>query len=186
MQDKTEPRTSYNCTKTLPIYPKWWNWEENNLKVFIFAIVTNISDRDMTSDYAAYLFCINILYHVMYWLSSSIRWAEGWCMSLMSCACFCQVDDLYLIAIVHQKGIRSLRELTSEHLPLLKNVFQKGKVRKWKLEKCPCIEKKPVISFEQQSCSYFFVLWRARQSKSDHLYCFDLGSHNGEVQASCQ
>lgn len=52
--------TSYNCTKTLPINPKWWNWEENNLKVFIFAIVTNISDRDMTSDYAAYLFCMNI------------------------------------------------------------------------------------------------------------------------------
>lgn len=51
-------------------------------------------------------------------------------MSLLSCASFCQVDDLYLIAIVHQKGIRSLRELTSEHLPLLKNVFQKGKVRK--------------------------------------------------------
>uniref|UniRef100_A0A674MVH5 m7GpppX diphosphatase n=2 Tax=Takifugu rubripes TaxID=31033 RepID=A0A674MVH5_TAKRU len=38
-----------------------------------------------------------------------------------------QVDDLYLIAIVHQKGIRSIRGLTAEHLPLLKNVFQKGK-----------------------------------------------------------
>ncbi|XP_056898709.1 m7GpppX diphosphatase isoform X1 [Takifugu flavidus] len=38
-----------------------------------------------------------------------------------------QVDDLNLIAIVHQKGIRSIRGLTAEHLPLLKNVFQKGK-----------------------------------------------------------
>ncbi|CAF94565.1 unnamed protein product, partial [Tetraodon nigroviridis] len=47
-----------------------------------------------------------------------------------------QVDDLYLIAIVHQKGIKSLRGLTSEHLPLLKNVFQKGKetiMQKYKL-----------------------------------------------------
>ncbi|XP_054453942.1 m7GpppX diphosphatase [Anoplopoma fimbria] len=38
-----------------------------------------------------------------------------------------QVDDLYLIAIVHQRDIRSLRDLTSEHLPLLQNIFQKGK-----------------------------------------------------------
>ncbi|XP_040904099.1 m7GpppX diphosphatase [Toxotes jaculatrix] len=38
-----------------------------------------------------------------------------------------QVDDLYLIAITHQKNIKSLRDLTSEHLPLLQNIFQKGK-----------------------------------------------------------
>ncbi|XP_026212995.1 m7GpppX diphosphatase-like [Anabas testudineus] len=38
-----------------------------------------------------------------------------------------QVDDLYLIAIVHQKDIKSLRDLTSDHVPLLQNVFQKGK-----------------------------------------------------------
>ncbi|XP_030001745.1 m7GpppX diphosphatase [Sphaeramia orbicularis] len=38
-----------------------------------------------------------------------------------------QVDDLYLIAISHQRGIKSLRDLTSEHIPLLQNIFQKGK-----------------------------------------------------------
>ncbi|XP_068571460.1 m7GpppX diphosphatase [Cebidichthys violaceus] len=38
-----------------------------------------------------------------------------------------QVDDLYLIAIAQQRDIRSLRDLTSEHLPLLQNIFQKGK-----------------------------------------------------------
>ncbi|XP_035524600.1 m7GpppX diphosphatase [Morone saxatilis] len=38
-----------------------------------------------------------------------------------------QVDDLYLIAIAHLRDIRSLRDLTSEHLPLLQNIFQKGK-----------------------------------------------------------
>ncbi|MED6264379.1 hypothetical protein CHARACLAT_014335 [Characodon lateralis] len=38
-----------------------------------------------------------------------------------------QVDDLYLIAIVRQKDIKSLRDLSSEHLPLLQNVFQRGK-----------------------------------------------------------
>ncbi|XP_047441196.1 m7GpppX diphosphatase [Mugil cephalus] len=38
-----------------------------------------------------------------------------------------QVDDLYLIAITHRRDIKSLRDLTSEHLPLLQNMFQKGK-----------------------------------------------------------
>ncbi|XP_026186263.1 m7GpppX diphosphatase [Mastacembelus armatus] len=38
-----------------------------------------------------------------------------------------QVDDLYLIAITHRRGIRSLRDLSSEHVPLLQNLFQKGK-----------------------------------------------------------
>ncbi|XP_059202194.1 m7GpppX diphosphatase [Centropristis striata] len=38
-----------------------------------------------------------------------------------------QVDNLYLIAITHQRDIRSLRDLTSEHLPLLQNIFHKGK-----------------------------------------------------------
>lgn len=42
---------------------------------------------------------------------------------------YLQVDDLYLIAIVNKRNIRSLRDLTSDHLPLLKNVFQKGQVR---------------------------------------------------------
>ncbi|CAK6969330.1 m7GpppX diphosphatase [Scomber scombrus] len=38
-----------------------------------------------------------------------------------------QADDLYLIAITHQRNIKSLRDLTSDHLPLLQNIFQKGK-----------------------------------------------------------
>ncbi|XP_072252310.1 m7GpppX diphosphatase [Leuresthes tenuis] len=37
-----------------------------------------------------------------------------------------QVDDLYLISITHQKGVKSLRDLTSEHLPLLQNILRKG------------------------------------------------------------
>nr|XP_028563627.1 m7GpppX diphosphatase isoform X1 [Podarcis muralis] len=38
-----------------------------------------------------------------------------------------QVDDLYLIAICHCRGIKSLRDLTAEHLPLLKNISREGK-----------------------------------------------------------
>lgn len=41
---------------------------------------------------------------------------------------FLQVDDLYLIAIVNQRNIRSLRDLRSTHLPLLRNIYKKGQV----------------------------------------------------------
>ncbi|XP_053307667.1 m7GpppX diphosphatase [Spea bombifrons] len=37
-----------------------------------------------------------------------------------------QVDDLYLIAISHPRGIKSLRDLTADHLPLLKNILHEG------------------------------------------------------------
>ncbi|XP_075029194.1 m7GpppX diphosphatase isoform X1 [Calonectris borealis] len=38
-----------------------------------------------------------------------------------------QLDDLYLIALVHRREIKSLRDLTAEHLPLLRNILQEGK-----------------------------------------------------------
>uniref|UniRef100_A0AAY4AEB9 m7GpppX diphosphatase n=1 Tax=Denticeps clupeoides TaxID=299321 RepID=A0AAY4AEB9_9TELE len=38
-----------------------------------------------------------------------------------------QLDDLYLTAFVHQRNIKSLRDLTSDHLPLLRNISKKGK-----------------------------------------------------------
>ncbi|XP_055015534.1 m7GpppX diphosphatase [Boleophthalmus pectinirostris] len=37
-----------------------------------------------------------------------------------------QVDDLYLIAISHRRDVKSLRDLTPEHLPLLQNILHKG------------------------------------------------------------
>ncbi|XP_029812845.1 m7GpppX diphosphatase [Suricata suricatta] len=37
-----------------------------------------------------------------------------------------QLDDLYLIAICHRRDIRSLRDLTPDHLPLLRNILQEG------------------------------------------------------------
>lgn len=39
-----------------------------------------------------------------------------------------QLDDLYLIALVHRREVKSLRDLTAEHLPLLRNILQEGKV----------------------------------------------------------
>ncbi|KAM8847757.1 m7GpppX diphosphatase [Synchiropus picturatus] len=38
-----------------------------------------------------------------------------------------QTEDLYLIAIAQQRNIKSLRDLRSEHLPLLENILQRGK-----------------------------------------------------------
>ncbi|XP_075999518.1 m7GpppX diphosphatase-like [Genypterus blacodes] len=38
-----------------------------------------------------------------------------------------QLDDLHLVAIVHKRGIKSLRDLTAEHLPLLQNINRRGK-----------------------------------------------------------
>ncbi|TSV15274.1 m7GpppX diphosphatase [Bagarius yarrelli] len=37
-----------------------------------------------------------------------------------------QVDDLYLIAIVHRRDLKSLRDLTADQLPLLRNIREKG------------------------------------------------------------
>ncbi|XP_060764297.1 m7GpppX diphosphatase [Neoarius graeffei] len=37
-----------------------------------------------------------------------------------------QLDDLYLIAIVHRRDVKSLRDLTPDHLPLLRNIREKG------------------------------------------------------------
>ncbi|XP_043936747.1 m7GpppX diphosphatase [Protopterus annectens] len=38
-----------------------------------------------------------------------------------------QMDDLYLIAICHRRDLKSLRDLTSDHIPLLKNILQEGR-----------------------------------------------------------
>ncbi|XP_014282220.1 m7GpppX diphosphatase [Halyomorpha halys] len=37
-----------------------------------------------------------------------------------------QTEDLYLLALIKRRGIKSLRDLRGEHLPLLKNILSKG------------------------------------------------------------
>ena len=39
-----------------------------------------------------------------------------------------QVEDLYVIAIAHPHNIKSLRDLSPAHLPLLNNILTKGMV----------------------------------------------------------
>ena len=38
------------------------------------------------------------------------------------------VSELYLVAIVHKHGLRSIRDLRQEHLPLLRNILNLGRV----------------------------------------------------------
>ena len=40
-----------------------------------------------------------------------------------------QTQDLYLVAIAHVSDVKSLRDLTAKHLPLLKNILEEGTVR---------------------------------------------------------
>lgn len=40
-----------------------------------------------------------------------------------------QLENLYLVAICHTHGIKSLRDLDRSHLPLLKNILTKGEVK---------------------------------------------------------
>lgn len=37
-----------------------------------------------------------------------------------------EIDTLYILAIVNKRDIKSIRDLTKEHLPLLKNIRKKG------------------------------------------------------------
>ena len=39
-----------------------------------------------------------------------------------------QIEDLYLIGIAHCRDIKSIRDLNAKHLPLLKNILNKGMV----------------------------------------------------------
>ena len=39
-----------------------------------------------------------------------------------------QLENMYLVAICHVHGIKSLRDLNRSHLPLLKNILTKGQV----------------------------------------------------------
>lgn len=39
-----------------------------------------------------------------------------------------KINELYLLAVVKKRNIKSLRDLTGKHLPLLKNILKNGSV----------------------------------------------------------
>ena len=55
-----------------------------------------------------------------------------------------QVEDLYVTAIIHNRDIKSIRNLNESHLPLLKNILEKGLVSNFLFftflkPKCSCL-----------------------------------------------
>ena len=42
-----------------------------------------------------------------------------------------QLEDLYVVALVQDRSLHSIRSLTAEHIPLLENIQKKGLVRIW-------------------------------------------------------
>lgn len=40
-------------------------------------------------------------------------------------------QNLYVLAIARKRGVLSMRELQSEHLPMLRNILVAGKVKGW-------------------------------------------------------
>ena len=39
-----------------------------------------------------------------------------------------EMENLYVLAIARKRGILSMREIRKEHLPMLQNILDKGKV----------------------------------------------------------
>lgn len=62
------------------------------------------------------------------------------------------LESLYLIAIVHKRGLKSLRDLSKDHLPLLKNIKQQGE--KAILEKYGITKDKLRTYFHYQPSNY--------------------------------
>lgn len=39
-----------------------------------------------------------------------------------------EMENLYVLAIARKRGILSLRDITADHLPMLRNILDQGKV----------------------------------------------------------
>ena len=55
------------------------------------------------------------------------------------------VESLYLIAIVHKRGIHSIRELDGDHLPMLKKIKQDGTVNSTFTAQDSCNDKTKLV-----------------------------------------
>ncbi|XP_014247893.1 m7GpppX diphosphatase [Cimex lectularius] len=59
-----------------------------------------------------------------------------------------QTEDLYLLALVHPRGLKSLRDLTKDHLPLLKNILNKGRKAIFEKYKIPPSQLRVYIHYQ--------------------------------------
>lgn len=75
-------------------------------------------------------------------------------------------ETLYLLAIVRQRGIKSLRDLTEEHLPLLKRVRDEGKVNIINI-----FHYFILVSLLTNVCSIFYILAKKRKDTAALQEC---------------
>ncbi|XP_050423659.1 m7GpppX diphosphatase [Adelges cooleyi] len=67
-----------------------------------------------------------------------------------------KLDELYLLAIIKRRNIKSLRDLTSKHLPLLKNILNKGTAAIYRLYGVPLSQLRIYVHY-QPSFYHFHV-----------------------------
>jgi len=60
-----------------------------------------------------------------------------------------QLEDLYVVALVQDRSLHSIRSLTAEHIPLLENIQKKGLV---------CIVTAGYTADESDCISFVFVI----------------------------
>ena len=60
------------------------------------------------------------------------------------------VKDLYCLAICHRRDVRSLRDLTAEHLPLLRNILSAGTAAIDRIYGVPANELRVFVHYQPQ------------------------------------
>jgi m7GpppX diphosphatase len=65
-----------------------------------------------------------------------------------------KISELYLLAIVKKRNIKSLRDLTADHLQLLKNILNKGSVCTYTINILICLTSNNILYLFYLGC-YF-------------------------------
>lgn len=65
-------------------------------------------------------------------------------------------DNLYLLGICHLRGIACLRDLTDQHLPLLKNMLIKGRVSEFSIQPAHKITEYCVVDYSISVCVMYY------------------------------
>ncbi|XP_078054944.1 m7GpppX diphosphatase isoform X1 [Mustelus asterias] len=131
------PLPSFNEIKTTVVYPATEKHIKKYLKQEMYLITETADDyKTITSPYLqSQALSLQWVYNILdnkaeveriiyenpdpqdgFVLIPDLKWNQK------------QVDDLYLIAICKRHGVKSVRDLTAEHLPMLQNILKEGQV----------------------------------------------------------
>ncbi|XP_059495034.1 m7GpppX diphosphatase [Stegostoma tigrinum] len=131
------PVPAFNEIKTTVVYPATEKHIKKYLKQEMYLVNETAEDyKTITNPYLeSHTFSIQWVYNILekkaeadriiyenpdpqdgFLLIPDLKWNQK------------QVDDLYLIAICQRHGLKSLRDLSGEHLSMLQNILQEGQV----------------------------------------------------------